>query len=105
MKTGKTAKKEILITLMEEASGTSTSSEGLTLFYAMDKVLKAHHKVKLSLSKCTPLSTSFLNASFGEICDKYGFAFVRKNIVLTNYVYSQAMQIKKHLEELQKLVR
>ena len=95
----------VLIDLMKCVDGTTTSPEGVTLFYAMEKVLKNKKVVKLSLRGATPLSSSFLNSSFGELHDKYGHKFLSKHIMLVNFLPSQAVRIRGYLKELDKLVR
>lgn len=91
------------INLMDCVKGTTTSDEGVALFKKMNAVLAKGNKIRLSLAKATPISSSFLNASFGEIYDKYGYQSIREHISLINYLPSQASQIKKYLEDVNKL--
>lgn len=93
------------IDLMKNVSGTTTSSEGLALFLIMNKAIKAGKSIRLSLANSTPLSSSFLNATFGELYDNYGHSTITKKIVLINYLSSHAISIKKYLQKLDKLVK
>jgi len=93
----------VIVNLMDCVTGTTTPSEGVGLFKAMDKALKASKGIKLSLKDSTPLS--FLNASFGELYKKYGYAIIRENVSLINYLPSQAKAIKYYLQSLDKLTR
>ncbi len=98
-------KKTINIELMDCVSGTATSSDAMALFIKLESAIKAKSKVRLSLKNATVLTSSFLNASFGEIYDKYGYSAIQNNIVLVNYLPSQAKAIKKYLGDVKKLVR
>ena len=93
------------IVLMDKVTGTTTSTEGVALFLLMDKTIKSGKVVRLSLHGSTPLSSSFLNATFGELYDKYGISKIRTSIVLVNYLPSHAKTIKKYLENVEKLVK
>ncbi len=98
-------KTSVMIELMDCVTGTTTSSEGMALFVAMDKAFKSGKSVKLSLKNSTPLSSSFLNSSFGELYEKYGYVKLKRNIAIVNYLPSQALVIKKYLATLDKLVK
>ena len=95
----------VVINVMDCVSGTTTSSEALGLFLKMDKALKENHSVKLSLIDATPMSSSFLNASFGELYDTYGREKIKQLITLINYKPSQAKQIKDYLDTISELVK
>jgi hypothetical protein len=86
------------IDLMSVVSGTSTNTEGLTLFTRLSNEINAGHQIKLSLSAATAMSSSFMNSSFGELVDKYGIEKVREAIRLINYTPSHAQHIKSYLD-------
>lgn len=83
---------------MDVVNGTSTNSEGFTLFALLSKEIEAGHKIKLSLSSATAMSSSFMNSSFGELVDKYGIGKIKDYISLINYAPSHAQHIKSYLE-------
>ncbi len=95
----------VVIELMDCVTGTTTSFEAMALFMKIDKALKENYSVKLSLTNATPMSSSFLNASFGELYDNYGFKTIKERISLVNYKPSQALQIKDYLETISKLAK
>lgn len=91
------------IKLMDCVTGTSTNVEGVSLFVQLSKIIDEGNYVRLSLSNITPLSSSFLNSSFGELLDKYGFDKIKESVVLTDYRMKDAMKIKNYLEEIKSL--
>ncbi|MEO6883122.1 MAG: DUF4325 domain-containing protein [Bacteroidia bacterium] len=96
--------KTVVINLMDTVAGTATTTEGLALYLAMSKAMDTGKNVKLSLKDCTPLSSSFLNSTFGELYDRYGYDKIKERVVLINYFPSHAMAIKKYLQDLNNLV-
>jgi hypothetical protein len=86
------------IILMSEAHGTSTNSEGVTLFIKLDKIISEGYGVIISLEDTTAFSSSFLNSSFGELYEKYGFDKLKGRIKIINYQPARLDQIKKYLE-------
>jgi hypothetical protein len=53
----------------------------------------------------TSMSSSFLNASFGEVYDTFGYKTIKDRVTLINYKPSQAKQIKTYLDTISKLVK
>jgi len=76
-----------VINLFDVVKGTSTNEDGDKLFSAISKEIEVGVKVRLSLHNCTPMSTSFLNSSFGELTCKYGYERI-KQIISLNQLYS-----------------
>ena len=95
----------VVINLMDCVSGTTTSFEGVALFLKIDKAFKENCPVQISLIDATPMSSSFLNATFGELFDIYGYKKISECITLINYKASQAKQIKDYLESVKGLVK
>jgi hypothetical protein len=89
---------ETTIKLMDHVSGTSTNAEGYSLYIVLAKELAKDTLVKLSFSEATPMSTSFLNSSFGELMDNFGLEAVKKNIRLINFQRTEAERIQKYLK-------
>ncbi len=85
---------------MDIVPGTSTNIDGLPLFLELSKLFSEGYSIRLDLKGLTPMSTSFLNSSFGELADKYGYEIIKKHLVLFNYKKSDAMQIKNYLLEI-----
>lgn len=90
---------------MENVSGTSTNREGVELFVAMDSLIKEGYGMEISLENASAFSSSFLNSSFGELYDKYGFKGLEGKIKIINYQPARLNQIRKYLELLKTMVK
>lgn len=101
----KKTEKFVTINVIDCVNGTTTSSEAFPLHLKMQKALQNNYHIKLSLLNVTLMSSSFLNASFGELYDEFGHKKIKEYISLINYKPSQAKQIKDYLETISKLVR
>jgi hypothetical protein len=97
--------KVVVIDVMTCVSGTTTSSEAVSLYLKMKQSLVEGCSIKLSLINATPMSSSFLNASFGELYDQFGYQMIKERITLIEYKPSQAKQIKDYLDTINKLVK
>jgi hypothetical protein len=82
---------------------TARNDEGKKLFGIINDNLKENHRVCLSLKDLRPMSSSFLNASFGAIIDNYGVDFFKKKITLTDYTKFQANYIKEYISRYSKI--
>lgn len=88
------------IFLNDVVSGTFTNTEGAKLFAALAPYLAAVVPVRLSLRGASPMSSSFLNSSIGDLIDCYGVAALRRSLKLVDYVPSHAAVIKKYVDDL-----
>ena len=88
---------KITICVKDIISGTSTNTEAIPLFIAMDDILKNNNSIVLSLKSCNPMSSSFLNSSFGSIIEKYGWDFLKGKISIIDYTPALADLIKNYL--------
>jgi hypothetical protein len=86
------------LSLMAIVTGTSTNAEGSVLYAALLPYVREGQVVRLSLHAASPMATSFLNTSFGQLIDDCGLASVRFSIRLVHYVPSHAMIIKNYLD-------
>ncbi|MBA9076076.1 STAS-like domain-containing protein [Rufibacter quisquiliarum] len=93
------------IKLMDCVTGTSTNTEGLALSLVLLTELKDGNVVKLSLDGCTPMSSSFLNSSFGEVVEEVGMDVIKNQLRLVDYKPSEAKQIKDYLALVSSLVK
>lgn len=84
------------IRLTDVVSGTSTNADGLALFLALNKIIVANNSVSIDLTDATPLSSSFLNSSIGELIDKYGIDKIKQNIFYNNASKSMFNNIKNY---------
>ncbi|AMR28885.1 hypothetical protein A0257_18465 [Hymenobacter psoromatis] len=80
-------------------AGTSTNAEGSKLFAALAPYVAQAAVVRLSLLDASPMSTSFLNSSFGELIDDFGLAAVRSSVKLVDYLPSHAARIKQYIDD------
>ncbi|WMJ72130.1 STAS-like domain-containing protein [Cytophagaceae bacterium ABcell3] len=85
------------INLYDIVKGTSTNADGHLLYLAIEKELRQGSDVRLSLSGCTPMSSSFLNSSFGELLTVFGHNVVRQKVKLVNFKPSDAQRIKEYI--------
>jgi STAS-like domain of unknown function (DUF4325) len=80
-------------------SGTSTNADGYSLRLALENYLRAGQPVRLSLKDVTPMSSSFLNSSFGELIEIFGVDKIRLFIKLVDFKPSQAIAIKEYIDK------
>lgn len=92
----------ITINLMNHVDGTISNNDGVKLFYALSSKLKQDIIIKLSLKDATPMTSSFLNSSFGELIDKFGLDSVKSRIKLINYNPLHAKLIQDYIEKVEK---
>lgn len=88
------------IKLTDVVSGTSTNADGCTLYFAIDKIINANNTVCIDLIDATPLSSSFLNSSIGELIDKYGIDKTKQSISYKNATPSMFNNIKNYYSQL-----
>ena len=88
------------ISLVDTVLGTYTNDEGAKLYAALTPYLAAGMPVHLSLRGASPMSTSFLNSSIGDLIDHHGVAALRHSLKLVDYKPSHAAIIKKYVDDL-----
>lgn len=88
----------LTVSLDSIVDGTFTNSEGNKLFTALSPYVSAGQVVRLSLRDATPMSSSFLNSSIGELIEQYGLAALRHSLKLTDYLPSHAAAIKQYID-------
>lgn len=88
------------IRLIDIVPGTSTNADGVVLFIAMNQLLDSDNKIRLSLESATPLSTSFLNSSIGNLVDKFGLEKFRSKVVFSHMTTSQIKTIKTYFDQI-----
>jgi hypothetical protein len=89
----------VVISITDIISAASTNAEGFQLFSIIDKEFKSGNFVKLSLTDSPPMSSSFLNSSFGSLLDSYGYTFMKNHLSLINVTKSKAERIKGYLDD------
>ncbi|TGE22136.1 DUF4325 domain-containing protein [Hymenobacter aquaticus] len=80
-------------------AGTSTNADGYSLKTVLEKYFRAGQIVRLSLKGATPMSSSFLNSSFGELIENFGVDRVRELVKLVDFKPSQALAIKDYIDK------
>ena len=65
-------KKIIKTNLVDITRSFSSNDDGLRLYIYMDKVIKSKDLVVIKIENDAPMSSSFLNSSFGEILNIHG---------------------------------
>lgn len=78
-------------------SNTVLNQEGVRLFDAISNSIE-EDEIILSLTELEPMSTSFMNSSFGTLIDKYGLETVKNKIKLIDYRPTQARRIQDYFE-------
>ncbi|RZK34988.1 MAG: DUF4325 domain-containing protein [Hymenobacter sp.] len=84
--------------LTDVVAGTFTNAEGAKLYTALAPYLATGQVVRLSLRDATPMSSSFLNSSIGDLLDHYGLEALRSSLKLVDFVPSHAAAIKQYIE-------
>ena len=90
----------ISIKMIDIVEGTSTNSDGLAIFIAVENHIQKGEKVKLSLLGATPLSTSFLNSFLGNLLDKYGIEKIRAFLIFSQLTPSQSRKLSSYFEQI-----
>jgi len=82
--------------LSDLVSDTYTNASGYTLYTFLEKHIASDDKVELSFKGASPTSSSFLNSSFGELIEKYGFDKFKAHLKLSDLSKSQASVLKRY---------
>ena len=91
--------------MMDVTRGTSTNPQGAALNVVLKRALLDGKKIRLSLKDASPMSSSFLNTSFGELIDEFGLENVRSSISLVHYTASQASTLKAYFAAYERYVK
>ena len=88
----------IEIKLNSLVNNTDSNTEGVKLYCILDGYFKDNKLLLLDIDSDMSLTSSFLNSSFGNIIDKYGYAKLKNNLrIKTNK--NQIYRIKDYLEK------
>ncbi len=87
------------LTLADHVSGTATNAEGYALFLVLDEAIRRGESLRISLVNCGPLSSSFLNSSFGALFEEHGIEVVRQKIVFTHYLRHHARTLTRYFDD------
>lgn len=87
-----------IIYLNDIVASTFTNVEGDKLYAALAPYLKTGKSVRLSLHNATPMSSSFLNSSFGELVERHGISTLRSTLKLVDFLPSHAATIKQYVD-------
>lgn len=88
------------IELMNVVNGTFLNEDGHVLFMEISKEFDNGNIVLLSLDNSTPMTSSFMNSSFGALEEKYGLEKLRSSLGLINFRPSHAQHIKNYIDSL-----
>jgi hypothetical protein len=94
--------KTINIIVKDITPSALSNVNGVQLQAVMDKYLSAGDAIVLSFQGIHVVSSSFLNSSFGNITDKYGFDILSK-IRLVDYTSTIAASVKNYISDLKTL--
>ncbi|WP_420460084.1 STAS-like domain-containing protein [Neolewinella sp.] len=89
------------VRIIDRVNGTSSNDDGHRLFLVVDAYIQRHEEFALSFADMHPMSSSFLNSSFGEIVRKYGFGILKKYVKLTDFRQSDVKRLSGYLKTLQ----
>jgi hypothetical protein len=89
---------------MSTVRGTATNDQGFTLYVVLKEHFLNERKVRLSLHNATPMSSSFMNSSFGVLIDEFGYTKVTTLLSLIHFNKIQADSIKKYFEQYKKYI-
>lgn len=91
------------IELMELVPETSSNASGERLLVELEKILLADKILEISLFNSPPLSTSFLNSSFGALWEKYGDERLKGKVRITNFQASRKEQLVEYIQKIRNL--
>ena len=91
--------KKVTVILKDLVKGTITNNDAVPLKVLMDNVISDGGALVISFNEIALISTSFLNSSFGEIIEKYGYEVLKGRVTITNYSSELAAVIKKYVED------
>ena len=86
------------IFLKDIVADTYTNASGLTLFVCLKNYIESKNEIHLSFKDSTPVSSSFLNSSIGELIIVYGFDKLKTYIKITDLTASQATILRNYLK-------
>jgi len=95
--------KEIII--KDIVSNTTLNDEGVILFKVISDLLNEGNNVILSLNELEPMSSSFMNSSFGAIIDNFGIDTFKEKIRISDYKPSHAIRIKNYIDRYNEIHR
>lgn len=93
-----------VINIKDVVADTIKNEEGLKLFQLLNCYLASGNVVYLSLKNANPMSSSFMNSSFGEVIDKYGLDVFKSLVKIQDYKASDAILIKDYINRYSDLV-
>ena len=88
------------IKVMDVVDGTATNSGGHSLYLTVKSILISGAKAQLDMRDLTPMSTSFLNSSFGNLVDEFGVEKIKSHVSLSNVKKSDAHRISTYMKKL-----
>ncbi len=93
------------IELMSTVQGTATNDQGFALYVVLKEHFFNNMKARLSLHNATPMSSSFMNSSFGALIDEFGYTKVTTLLSLIHCSKTQAEYVKKYFALYKKYIR
>ncbi len=89
--------------ITDMVQGTTTNADGMPLFLYLQKELKHEHQVVLSFKDSTPLSSSFLNTTIGNLVDDFGLDYVKSYLKITQCSKPVLSTLKRYFDGLAKM--
>lgn len=94
----------LIYQLKEYVTNTDTNIEGVKLFCLLDRLMSNSNPFILEIENDMSLSSSFLNSSFGNIIDKYGYIKLKEHLkIKTNK--SQFIRLSNYLNKYNELYK
>lgn len=97
--------KSVSISLIDYVDGTATNIEGCKFKVVLEDYVKEDYNINISLKNITPLSSSFLNSSFGELVDSYGFEKTTSLLSFSSVTKFHAKTIERYFSALKEHVK
>ncbi len=76
---------------------TFTNTSGYTLYLALKPFFINDQKIYVSFDTCGSTSSSFLNSSFGQLIEEFGYSKFTELITPKDLTVIQAQLLKKHI--------
>lgn len=94
---------KVTIKVMDVVKGTTTNADAMPLYLSMKNALADNKIIVLSLHKATAMSSSFMNSSFGNLVEDYGFETLKGRLKLVDYTPVMLDSVKRYLDNLKKI--
>lgn len=73
-----------LINVLSQVERCYSNEDGQKIFKVIDEAFQNGNKVTLSFKGVEGVTSSFINTALIDLLDKYGFSFIKSNLLFTD---------------------